>query len=100
MKDGSAAPRTGRERSRRRQGFRLDRGGAAPSISPAGASRLPNGRSLPAPSGPAGSARGPLPIPCSADSSEVLMSLQVALFLGIIMIALLLRMYIEYLEEK
>jgi len=28
------------------------------------------------------------------------MSLHVALFLGIIMVALLLRMYIEYLEEK
>ena len=31
---------------------------------------------------------------------EVSMSLQVILFLGIIMVALLLRMYIEYLEEK
>jgi len=28
------------------------------------------------------------------------MSLQVILFLGIIMVALLLRLYIEYLEEK
>jgi len=28
------------------------------------------------------------------------MSLQVALFLGIIMVAFLLRVYIEYLEDK
>lgn len=30
----------------------------------------------------------------------MLMSLQVTLFLGIIVVALLLRLYIEYLEEK
>lgn len=32
--------------------------------------------------------------------TEVSMSLQVFLFLGIIMMAFLLRLYIEYLEER
>ncbi|MFG0320425.1 MAG: hypothetical protein ACF8XB_24350 [Planctomycetota bacterium JB042] len=42
----------------------------------------------------------PLAIPCGVSSKVVSMSLQVALFLGIIMVAFVLRLTIEYLEEK